>query len=736
MKFVRVSASLVVLAGAAISNAQPALTGSLAGKAQYTQRWLQNQPTSFGDNRADLCVSIGAGVQVTLNNSNVAGVDGNSGATSGESGAGVTTGVEVAIPLSQIGNPTGAVRIFGYIAGGDGTYMSNQVFGGLPAGYGNLAEPSGWPTANQWSSFPVTDLSVPNTAATNIGAITIDGTADAAYGSPIYVNTTNGTGFGDATQGSVTEAHGSEIDGVYAKIATASVDGGAAIPYLLICVTGNLEVNYNRMIIWIDTGAAGGQNTILAANPGADSLSNATNMTFANGFAANYYVCLRAGPENNPPVTLYADFAQLSNGGVGGGGGYLGGQTPPTPVVGTGSSCPPDQAISVGSELDGIYSYLDRGARKLYIFASGDLAQNQYFHFFFDANGNPAGNKGQNVLGRSGTDNTTLVPNTVIGIPNHLVTMGADSTDAGLTFPTGFYADFWCASHFEDTNRMALDSAVIRNGGLLFDPTNTYPLDYGAYSAQVQSATPPIIEYDGSSVSGGPTAAAPGIVLQDTTQANLYSAFGPRASATALNAFLATLPGGVTDPNNTLANWETFLGYTAPVPPATVGTITRIPSGLLQGSYSNLNVAGVTDTSGANAASAQYGVELAVATSEIGWNALRSNIKLVAFLADDGAALGGPITISNQVTGGSGQTASLGNAKSVNFQTIPGNHVITVAYCLADFNQSGAVTVQDIFDFLSAWFAHNPAADVNGSGSVTVQDIFDFLGAWFGGNCS
>ena len=53
--------------------------------------------------------------------------------------------------------------------------------------------------------------------------------------------------------------------------------------------------------------------------------------------------------------------------------------------------------------------------------------------------------------------------------------------------------------------------------------------------------------------------------------------------------------------------------------------------------------------------------------------------------------------------------------------------------CAADFNGSGTATVQDIFDFLGAWFSGDTGADVNGSGSVTVQDIFDFLAAWFAG---
>ena len=65
---------------------------------------------------------------------------------------------------------------------------------------------------------------------------------------------------------------------------------------------------------------------------------------------------------------------------------------------------------------------------------------------------------------------------------------------------------------------------------------------------------------------------------------------------------------------------------------------------------------------------------------------------------------------------------------------VPTNEVKLV-WCPADFNCSGSLTVQDIFDFLSVWFAHLSSADFNNSGQVTVQDIFDFLTAWFAG-CS
>jgi len=56
-----------------------------------------------------------------------------------------------------------------------------------------------------------------------------------------------------------------------------------------------------------------------------------------------------------------------------------------------------------------------------------------------------------------------------------------------------------------------------------------------------------------------------------------------------------------------------------------------------------------------------------------------------------------------------------------------------VANCPADFNHTGGVSVQDIFDFLSIYFASAPGADFNNSGAISVQDIFDFLTAYFAG---
>jgi hypothetical protein len=52
-------------------------------------------------------------------------------------------------------------------------------------------------------------------------------------------------------------------------------------------------------------------------------------------------------------------------------------------------------------------------------------------------------------------------------------------------------------------------------------------------------------------------------------------------------------------------------------------------------------------------------------------------------------------------------------------------------WCAGDFNGDGATSVQDIFDFLAAYFSGLPGADFNASGGISVQDIFDFLAAYF-----
>jgi hypothetical protein len=56
--------------------------------------------------------------------------------------------------------------------------------------------------------------------------------------------------------------------------------------------------------------------------------------------------------------------------------------------------------------------------------------------------------------------------------------------------------------------------------------------------------------------------------------------------------------------------------------------------------------------------------------------------------------------------------------------------------CTADYNKSGALSVQDIFDFLNDWFAGSQYAAAGPSstpGPLSTQNIFNFLNAWFAG---
>jgi hypothetical protein len=78
------------------------------------------------------------GLQVAMNNSNIAGVDGSGGASS--SGAGVATGVEIRIPLASVlgWDGTSPIKVSAFVNGGGHDYASNQFIGALPAGQGNL----------------------------------------------------------------------------------------------------------------------------------------------------------------------------------------------------------------------------------------------------------------------------------------------------------------------------------------------------------------------------------------------------------------------------------------------------------------------------------------------------------------------------------------------------------------------------------------------------------------------
>ncbi len=78
------------------------------------------------------------------------------------------------------------------------------------------------------------------------------------------------------------------------------------------------------------------------------------------------------------------------------------------------------------------------------------------------------------------------------------------------------------------------------------------------------------------------------------------------------------------------------------------------------------------------------------------------------------------------------QPACAGSFQGVGVACSP-NPANPTTCCPANFNHIGGLDVQDIFDFLNAWLAGNPAADFNHAAGLDVQDIFDFLNAWLAG---
>jgi hypothetical protein len=695
--------------------AQPVIDGKLLPPDQAfygAAKFTQDKPTTFCDNTNVGCISVGGGVRIAINNSNTAGVPGGGGALldamQQAAAAAVTTGLEVAIPLAQLGNPAGGtvLKIAGWVNGGGSDYLSNQLLGGFTTAQGNLGGNGSGGYIGDLSGIDLTAfpgnqfITVTVPGAINTAPITIDGTVDAAYGQIRFIQT-NETQFGDGTAGGPEcPGSGSEIAGAYATIANADLGQGPQ-NYLFIFVTGNLECNFNRLNLFIDSGT-GGFNQIPDSPclPNADGLAKHRLLKFDAGFNATHYVSVRNG---GGPFGIYADFSQVA---LGGSGGYIGGAGVAAPgIVGTGSACPPSDTASTGSELNQVFSRLDRASNRLYVLVTGNLKENVFLHLFLDT--------------RPGGQNSILDNNPIIGIADgsagHLGRFGpATLGGPALTFDTSFAADYWLASHFENGIRQVIDAAVLNTNGRDLIPSTSSSLDFGSYQG-VDS--PGVLNFDGTNFDTFTNPPA-GIQNQDGFVGNVYSSYAPRESRRVHEAFILARGGYVPAPDN--AEWTAWVTGGAPLPD-------RPRANLIIGAFNNSNVGGVTDTSAAAAATATAGFEYSLDLGEIGYTG--GPIKLAGFISDSGTT-----RVSNQVIGGSGSDTNLGDPRNINFSTIAGSQY-AIVFCPQDHNQSGSVSVQDIFDFLSDYFAGSPQADYNFSGTVSVQDIFDFLSGYFSGNC-
>jgi hypothetical protein len=80
-----------------------------------------------------------AGIGVAFDRSNVGGVLGGTAAANQAAAIAVTTGIELGIPLSALGNPNPQdIKVSAMINGSNHDYLSNQFLGGLTPPQGNL----------------------------------------------------------------------------------------------------------------------------------------------------------------------------------------------------------------------------------------------------------------------------------------------------------------------------------------------------------------------------------------------------------------------------------------------------------------------------------------------------------------------------------------------------------------------------------------------------------------------
>jgi hypothetical protein len=661
----------------------------------------------------------------------------------------VTTGIEIAIPLTAINFTGSTLRVSAFVSSGDQTNISNQVLASIPLNSGNLGSPTTLDfntiTGNQWVSVPA------NLVATSP---TIDGTRDAGYGTVLATSARvqkNYTGYGDATHGlragkfdaNLPGDNGSEINAVYAVRDSQN---------LYIFFSGNLEANNNRLNIFIDSVTGQGQNQLSGLPV---DIQNLNGLRFDTGFDPDHAFVVNTGfLTANDQGSIFVDYCSLPTGGGGvfqylGSTGYdaVGVLTGGTPliaanppaaeqnvrvsinnsnvqgVVGSPISPTGNRDSSRGSELNAIYGRVENN--KLYLMLTGNVQDNfTKLSVFLDVRSG-----GQNrIRGAS-------IPGIYRGNPgidfNRFIRFGssvdavnanpADPAD-GLRFDGDFAADYWVMM----TNgggvpvQVFSNALFLRTAGRLED-FNFATADFTAFSggAKNDPANDPI-------TFSGPE---PTLPISPNGDGNMEIQRAPRT------------PSLQIDQNN-------------PFPPYSGLTF---PTGLIRTAIDNSNIAGVTTTTATEAAALAVttGMELEIDLGEAGWDG-SSPIKVAAFIAGDNYDI-----IYNQGVGfpANSPAAGYANPRAVDFAdaaAFPGNQYVVIPVStgptgcnVADITgiggppagPDGLLTGDDFNAFIAAFAASDTLADITGIGGppagpdglITGDDFNAFIAAFAAG---
>lgn len=477
------AAVLAAIAGTAA--AQPVVVDGVRDALYGDVRWVQANPTGFGDN-----------VPVLPDTESV------------------STGIEVRVPRSLFGAAS-TIKLTAFVNGGGSGFLSNQVLGSLIGQLGNLGPPSGVNfNSLAGQQFVTIDLdSLPDFTPT------LDGQRDSGYGSAALALQQNFTQFGNATHGNVDFGSGSEIDNLFAAYDSSSDE-------VIFFFGGNLESNGNTLDVFVDY-TTGGDNALQTGGVyGSGRLNTMGGLTFDAGFEPDFYFGVNGDGSN-----IYVDAGVVENGGtawyVGSSQGYGTpvGFTPGdsgAPLIipaidnsntGGVSSSPPEASpdFASGSEFNNVY--MRKVGRWLCVFIGGNLESNyNAAEFFLDVA--PGGQRTINAF------NVDIDFNAI----NKQGTGGDGFGCPGLTFDTSvdygdFEADYWIKYGTNGGEHFA-NAAVLRTDGAAQDAGNN--LDYGAYDGGAKSSNNPI-DFDGF-VFGDE-------LLQPVgTGNNIYTAYAPRTA--------------------------------------------------------------------------------------------------------------------------------------------------------------------------------------------------------------
>ena len=232
--------------------------------------------------------------------------------------------------------------------------------------------------------------------ATAASAQVVDGTVDASYGTAKFVQNT-ATGFGDNNNADVLAANGSEIDNVYAYVAGGNLN---------VFVGGNVQTNFNKVQLLIDS-TAGGQTTLdPSGTTGGGQFNALTGLTLDTGFTADYFVSFNGGTANagDPQPSFFLDFVPIGGTGQFVGGSGMGSGT----INGTGDFAGLNVAIN-NSNIAGVTGPFDTGTTT----GAAAVTTGIEFQIPLSLLGNPTGNIG--VAGFINGDTSTFLSNQVIG---------------------------------------------------------------------------------------------------------------------------------------------------------------------------------------------------------------------------------------------------------------------------------------------------------------------------------